>query len=169
MQSSSAAVLPAPEPVAPTAAAPPVPLVLFSLADRAFALPAGSVVQIAPAESLQEAVAGPAWRRGTVRQNGQEVEVLDLRVFLRMRATQTSADRHLITVRLGQGDRRCGLLAQRVWRVQALPLVPLVVPASWRNGPGSTFLRGVLAYEGRPLFLLDIDRLLTGPELAGEP
>lgn len=138
---------------------------LFTLADTRYAAKVGHVIEIATIPELTPVPNVPNWVRGVANLRGEILAVLDFRLFLGLEPLgQSDAGRMLVT-RTGHDDLTAGLVVDAVNGVTTLRTAELQPPTSPIEDKLSAFLLGVQEHDGRLVAALDLERLLTAPEV----
>ena len=150
------------------ATTPPVPSpetrhLLFAVADLDFAVPIGQVLEIARPAATTPLPHLPDWLAGVTMVRGDIVSVVDLGRFLGLPRGVAEPRARLLLVRAG--DVQAGLLVDRVAGVHVLPPTTGRLTERIGNDRVRPYLRGVANHNGRPLLILDLDRLFQSPEM----
>lgn len=135
--------------------------VVFTLFGRSFALPAAFVAEVTRPLELRSVPGAAATLRGTIPFRGTSLFVLDLPVLLGLNARIPLEKTHVLVVQGKGGGPRRGLLVQRVQGVEAVIRGEITMPPVLAASPAASYLKGITAHLGRPLYLLDIERLLA--------
>ena len=109
----------------------------------------------------------PAYIRGVLNLRGKVIAVVDLRQKFGMAPTAATDQTVIIVVQLQarDGDLTMGILVDEVLEVLDIAGKSIEPPPSFGVGTLETdFILGVGKAEKRVIFLLDIDRVLTGAE-----
>jgi uncharacterized repeat protein (TIGR01451 family) len=141
------------------------PYVIFTLLGTDYAVPIGNVVEMTRPLPATPVPNVPDWVLGVANFRGDIVSLVDFRLFLGLERPGALADQRLLVVRDRQENTTAGLLVDGVRGMRRLPpqrFRPAATPFQNRLAP---YLGGVTDFEGRLLAVLDLDQLLTSPEL----
>jgi purine-binding chemotaxis protein CheW len=107
--------------------------------------------------------------RGVINLRGKVIPVVDLRLQFGMSATEATEQTVIIVVQveLAAGPLTIGLLVDEVLEVLSIPAEQIEPPPSLGGAArGGQYQLGVGKTEKRVVFLLDIEKVLSGDELA---
>jgi purine-binding chemotaxis protein CheW len=135
-------------------------LVVFRLADRAYALSVENVGKILPMVALTPVPEGPTWLEGVLNLRGQVVPVVDLRARFGLSRRPVSLDTPLVIAEAG--DRTAGLIVDTVDEVLRLPRGSLSPPGELVQPSG--LVGSVAAIGDRVILVLDPELLLASSE-----
>jgi purine-binding chemotaxis protein CheW len=145
-------------------------LVCFSLGEQTFALPIDDVREAVALRPITPVFLVPDFVRGIMNLRGEVVAVLDLLRLLRLDSRRIREHSRVVIARgaptrYRRDHRVAGLLADTLCGVEEVAEGALEpCPATLPSGV-STYLRGVISREDRPLLLLDLDRIFNCDEL----
>lgn len=138
---------------------------LFTLGGTHYAVPLTSVVEIARVPPVFPVPNTPAWLLGVVNLRGDIVSLVDLTTFLGLDEGEPSAAKRLLVARADSGDLVAGLVVDRLGGLRDLAKTPAGTFAAKPNDRLAPFVNGVEELDNRLLVRLDLDRLLSAPEL----
>ena len=132
--------------------------VTFRIAAETYALPVTAVLEILRVEGITRVPHAPPSVRGITNMRGRVLPVMDLRARLGLGdATIVTASRIMVVASLG---RSIGLLVDSVEQVARLDRLRFQAPPRDVMTEESTYIVGVYQLDDRPMFLLDVDRVL---------
>jgi purine-binding chemotaxis protein CheW len=132
-------------------------LVTFFAGGAEYGVSVERVHEVVRLDAVTRVPAAPPHVRGLTTHRGRMIPVLDLSMMLGARAPTHGAQARLVTV--SAGARLVGLLVDRTAAVVSVP-----GPAAGPEGPRPAGLVTRTAeWQGRPVQVLDVDRLLEGP------
>jgi purine-binding chemotaxis protein CheW len=165
----SPAELPEPELVrgedSGTAAGPQLRYLVITVAglDCAVALP--HVLEIDHPRAVTPLPNVPRWLQGISQVRGDILSVVDLPGLLRLERGGPVRSSRLLVVRSLRDGLTLGLLVERVREIVRVPDGPLDPLAEPVPEGLARYLEGAIRTAQRPLPVLDLERLLQGPEL----
>jgi purine-binding chemotaxis protein CheW len=137
---------------------------LFSVAERDFALPTANVVEIARAPVITPLPCAPVWLQGVAVVGSDVLAILDVRAFFRLPSTGAASRGRLIVVTSRCKTFSTGLLVDSVRRIMRLNAERLT-PAESAELEVLPYVRGVVLGGRRPVQVLDVERFLASAEL----
>jgi len=104
--------------------------------------------------------------RGVINLRGRVIPVVDLRLKFGMSRTAATDQTVIIVVQFTSVNEEVtiGILVDEVLEVLAIPAEQIEPPPTFGTVIDTQFILGVGKSEKRVLFLLDIARVLSGPE-----
>lgn len=136
-------------------------LIVFTLADRRFALPAAAVREIVAAVAIQALPLAPPIVEGVINARGIVVPVLDVRARFGVAPSPLHQSQHFIIVRTNGRD-----VALRVDRATEVVAVPRAAIRAPDFTPGVLHVAGVAVVDDGLIVIQDIDRFLDVDEAA---
>lgn len=139
--------------------------VIFLLDGMHYAIPLANVLEILRLPRVTALPDVPEWLRGVTNLRGEVVSVVDLRVLLGLTRGDDSVSPRLVVVRSLSEEITTGWVVDRVVGIRGLvpeEIKPCATPAAGRI---TSFLQGLVNQDGRLVAVLDVDRILTSPEL----
>jgi purine-binding chemotaxis protein CheW len=111
----------------------------------------------------------PPYVKGVINLRGQVIPVLDLRGKFGMRTAQTTEETCIIVVEISQQGRKLstGIVVDHVSEVLDIPGANIEDAPQFGSTVDTTFILGMGKVGESVKILLDIDKVLTGIELAG--
>jgi purine-binding chemotaxis protein CheW len=107
----------------------------------------------------------PEWLRGVTNLRGEVLSVVDLRSLLGLAAPESSVAQRLIVVRSTLEDIATGWIVDRVIGVRGLAAEDLQPCSTLTSGAAMRFLSGIVECEDRLIAVLDVNRVLSSPEM----
>lgn len=137
-------------------------VVNFRIDDKEYAVPIEKISEIIyyrPATSLPQS---PDFIEGVVDLRGIVIPVFDLKKRLRMPTQNDIPPSHILIVHFK--ERMVGIIVDEVKQVYHIEEAGIQSPESFLAGEGSKHLRGVSNVNGRLVFILSVDTLLSDDE-----
>ncbi|MFM7704811.1 MAG: chemotaxis protein CheW [Rubrivivax sp.] len=135
----------------------------FKLADEEYGIDILRVQEIRSFEKPTRIARSPKHVLGVINLRGVIVPVIDLRVQLGME--RSAVDGFTVVIVLHIGSRIVGMVVDGVSDVVTLPPEQLRAAPGFESAIDGRHLMGLGALEERMLILLDIDQLMTSPEM----
>ncbi len=136
----------------------------FELAGIAHAIDCHDVVEVIPLVDVQGIFGAPSWVRGLFVYRGRPTPVLDLGELIASRTAQASYATRILVVRIGDGTRTLGLVADRATDVERVAEAD-VLDAPLQVEGARWFGRLIkTASSDKVVFLIDPRKVLS-PEL----
>jgi purine-binding chemotaxis protein CheW len=135
----------------------------FRLGTEEYGIGILSVQEIRGYEVPTRIANAPAWLPGVLNLRGQIVPVVDMR--LRFNLGQAGYDAFTVVIILNIGRHVIGMVVDAVSDVVTLAPEQVRPAPSLGGGIDAECLRGLGTVGERMLILLDIDRLMTAPEM----
>jgi len=110
----------------------------------------------------------PAYIKGVVNLRGQVIVVADLRAKFEMEACAKTDQTCIIVVEIAHGGRKLstGIIVDRVSEVLEIPSENIEDPPTFGTSVATDFILGMGKVGDAVKILLDIDRVMSGGELA---
>lgn len=145
------------------AGAPTQKFLTFLLAEEAYGIDIAEVQEIVAALPITRVPGAAPYVRGVVNLRGRVIPIIDLRARLELGRVEIDARSCIIVVRTDAA--RLGLLVDRVSEVA--DIAPADIQAVPEVGPAARteFLRGIGRTGSQLRLLLDLQRVLTLPDL----
>lgn len=150
---------------APSRGAQLVQFVIFKLADEDFAIPIGEVREIIRAVPVTPVPGSPESIRGMINVRGEIAVVVDLKARFSLRERTALQPKHIIIT--AQKKSLFAFMVDEVTEILRImgneikPTPPTVIKVE------ENYLTGVVIREGRLIALLDLEKVLAEPVLAG--
>jgi purine-binding chemotaxis protein CheW len=111
----------------------------------------------------------PQYVKGVINLRGQVIPVIDLRGKFGMQTAQTTEETCIIVVEISQQQRKLstGLVVDHVSEVLDIPGANIEDAPQFGGAVDTTFILGMGKVGESVKILLDIDRVLSGADLAG--
>ena len=141
-----------------------VQLVVFSLGDEEFGVDIAQVREIIKLVEITKMPNSPVFVEGVVNLRGSIATVIDLRTRLGIASPGNGEDTRIVIVELGNDI--VGMIVDSVAEVLRLPVRDIDETSLLTSQVGAEYIRGVGKLEDRILILLDLNKALTGSEVA---
>jgi len=140
----------------------------FTLAEETFAIEIVKVREVIDYVHVTRVPRMPAYLRGVINLRGSVVPVIDLRLILDMPSIEKTVDTCVIIAEvLVDGDAlHLGMLADSVQEVIDIDPSQIDPPPKLGSMLNTDFIRGMGKREEGFFIILNIDRVLSGDELA---
>lgn len=139
--------------------------VLFELGETCYAIPLDNVLELQRLPRLTPLPNVPDWLRGVMNLRGDILSVVDLRSLLGLPAFDQPQSQRLVVVRSTQEEIATGWVVDRVVGVRRLAIEEAQATVPTTNGIAVRFVRGLMSHEGKMVALLDVNRVLSSPEM----
>ena len=139
--------------------------VLFVLDDTPYALPMQNVLELQRLPRITSLPSVPGWLRGVTNLRGEVLSVVDLRSLLGLPEGSNSVTQRLIVVRSTQEEIATGWIVDRVIGVRRLTTTDMQPCSSLTTGATVGFLSGIVECDGQLVAVLDVNRVLSSPEM----
>jgi purine-binding chemotaxis protein CheW len=142
--------------------------VTLGLDREVFAVGVEAVIEILDARPLARVPNAPAFFAGLIDVRGRSVPVVDLRLKLGLPPAPTTHHTRIVVLEVERAEGRgvFGLQADRVFEVTGLDERQMEAPPEigvrWR----SDYIKGIGRSNGAFVIVFDLERLLSGEELA---
>lgn len=137
-------------------------LLIFNIQEDCFGIGLPQVVDVSQMVEITEVPRSPEFIEGMINLRGEVIYVLDLRKFFNYKSFSHSIYQKIIISNLHQ--KKIGLVVDSVDGIVDVPIKDITFPSS--ATPLASFLRGVVNYKERLIFILDMDKILTYEERA---
>lgn len=139
--------------------------VLFVLDDTQYAVPMENVLELQRLPRVTPLPTVPGWLRGAANLRGDVLSVVDLRSLLGLPAVESSASQRLIVVRSTLEEIATGWIVDRVIGVRRLATGDMQPTSTLATGASTRFLNGIVEYDNHLIAVLDVNRVLSSPEM----
>ena len=137
----------------------------FRLGDESYGIEILKVQEIRGYETPTAIANAPAFIKGVINLRGVIVPVLDLRVKFRL--SQANYDEFTVVIILNVAGRVVGVVVDSVSDVLTLPVDLIRPPPEFASATFDTrYITGLATVDDRMLILLDIEKLMTGADMA---
>jgi purine-binding chemotaxis protein CheW len=142
----------------------------FSLGGEVLAMEIHHVKEILQYSGITEVPLTAPEIRGVLNLRGAVVPVIDLAVRFGRAATDTDKRTCIIILEVGEGEAMTvmGIMVDHVSEVVEIPPADLEPPPVFGNKLRADFIRGVGRIGGRFVLILEMERVLSLAELAGQ-
>ena len=138
-------------------------LLAFTLGREEYGIDILKVQEIRGYEAVTRIANAPDFVKGVVNLRGTIVPIVDLRIKFRL-GTPTY-DELTVVIILNIGGRVIGMVVDTVSDVITLDVQAIKEPPEMGTAFNSEYLVGLGSFEERMLILVDIDKLMTSPEM----
>lgn len=139
--------------------------VLFVLHDTHYAVPMENVLELQRLPRITPLPSVPEWLRGVTNLRGKVLSVVDLRSLLGLPPAETSVSQRMIVVRSTREEIATGWIVDRMIGVRRLATEDVQPCSTLTTGAAGRFLNGIVDCEDRLIALLDVNRVLSSPEM----
>lgn len=138
----------------------------FKLAAEEYGLEILKVRELIGLLEITRVPRAPEFIRGLINLRGKVIPVVDLRVKFGMATVELTSQNVIIVVQIGSTSTglTMGILVDEVLEVHAIGEQDIEPPPNFQSQAVADFILGVGKADKRIIFLLDIDRVLTGAE-----
>ena len=145
--------------------APASEFLTFRLGDESYGIEILKVQEIRGYETPTAIANSPAFIKGVINLRGVIVPVLDLRIKFKL--PQASYDEFTVVIILNVAGRVVGVVVDSVSDVLTLAAGTIRPTPEFSSATFDTrYITGLGSVEGRMLILLDIEKLMTGADMA---
>ena len=149
----------------PESASPAVKHVLFMLNESHYAVPLANVLELQRLPHITLLPNVPDWLRGVTNLRGDVLSVVDLRSLLGLPVAESIVSQRLIVVRSTREEISTGWVVDRVTGIRGIADEDLQPCSTLMTGPAVSFLSGVVERDARLIAVLDVNRVLSSPEM----
>lgn len=140
--------------------------ILLSLEKTFFALPLSSTLEVGRPPDITPLPNLPNWVQGISNIRGEIVSFIDLKAFFGISSTGNSVERRFLIVH--NQNIKVGIIVDRIMGILFLDQIDADLQNSpYREGEIANYILGVAVSEERLTNILDIDKLLSSPRMAG--
>lgn len=139
--------------------------VVFVLDEAHYAVPLVNVLELQRLPRIAALPHVPDWLRGVTNLRGEVLSVVDLRSMLGLPTTQNAGSQRLVVVRSTREDISTGWIVDRVVGIRGITAEELKPCSTLMTGPAVSFLSGIIERDGRLIAVLDVNRVLSSPEM----
>ena len=139
--------------------------VLFVLDDTPYAVPMQNVLELQRLPKITPLPSVPAWLRGVTNLRGEVLSIVDLRSLLGLPEVAHSVSQRLIVVRSTQEEIATGWIVDRVIGIRRLTTDDMQSCSSLTTGAAVRFLSGLVDCDDQLVAVLDVNRVLSSPEM----
>ncbi len=137
-------------------------LVLFDLANEAYGMDIGVVLEIIRMQEITKVPRTPEFVEGIINLRGKIIPVVDLRKRFSLPVTDETADNRIVVVDIdGQG---IGMVVDAVAEVMRINSGSIEPPSEAITTQESDYLLGIAKLDDRLIILLDMNKLLLTEE-----
>lgn len=137
-------------------------ILLFNIHSDFFGMSLFNIVEVIQIVEITEVPLSPKFIEGMINLRGEVIYIIDLRKLLGYEPLSYSIFQKIIIANMQQ--KKIGLIVDSVDNVVKVPLKDITFPSS--STPLSEFLRGVVNYKEKLIFILDLNKVLNYEEKA---
>lgn len=141
-------------------------LVTFRVGGELFGAPISAVQEIVRVPAITQIPQAPEFVEGVINLRGRVIPVVDMRRRLGSLADATGEHSKSRILVIEAGGRLVGVVVDEVSEVLKLSEERVEAAPPMISGLSNQYINGVGKLDGRLLILIDIERVLTGEELA---
>lgn len=140
----------------------------FKLAEEEYGLEILKVQEIIKMMSITHVPRTPAFVRGVINLRGKVIPVIDLRLKFSMEAKETTDKTCVIVVQVARGDESVtiGIIVDEVSEVLDIAAQEIEAAPAFGSDIDTKFILGMAKTRDGVKILLDIDKVLSGEEIA---
>ena len=146
-------------------AAPAEKHLLFVLHEAQYAIPLANVFELQRMPHITALPNVPDWLLGVMNLRGEILSVVDLRSLLGLPAAASSTSKRLIVVRSTREEISTGWIVDHVAGIRGIAAEDLQPCSTLMPGPALSFLNGVVERDSHLIAVLDVNRVLSSPEM----
>lgn len=139
--------------------------VLFELDGTQYAIPMENVLELQRLPRITPLPLTPDWLCGVTNLRGEVLSVIDLRSLLGLPAADSSLSQRLVVVRSTVEEIATGWIVDRMIGVRRLASDDMQPSSTLTIGAAVRFLSGIVDCEGQLVALMDVNRILSSPEM----
>ncbi len=139
-------------------------LVTFKIGDEEFSVPILKVQEIIRITDITRVPSAPHFVEGVINLRGKVIPIIDIRKRFGLPCLDCDGSSRIIVV--DSGNKVVGLIVDSVSEVLRLPRSTVEPPPSMTGGVESEYIEGIGKLGERFVALLDVDRILTGSQMA---
>ncbi|MCX6345226.1 MAG: chemotaxis protein CheW [Armatimonadetes bacterium] len=140
----------------------------FTLGEEGFAIEISKIREVLDFTDLTTVPRTPDYMRGVINLRGNVVPIVDLRLQLGMSAVEKTVDTCIVIVEVDMGADmlHVGMLADSVQEVVDIDHSQIEPAPKMGTRLNTEFIRGMAKRDDKFSIILDIDKVLSGEELA---
>lgn len=138
---------------------------LFVLDDTSYAVPMENVLELQRLPHITPLPLSPGWLRGVTNLRGEVLSVVDLRSLLGLPPAASSVSQRLVVVRSTAEEIATGWIVDRMIGMRRLAMDDMQPSSMLTIGAAVRFLSGIVDCEGQLIAVLDVNRVLSSPEM----
>ena len=144
---------------------PGVKHVVFVLDETPYAVPMENVLELQRLPRITPLPSSPEWLRGVTNLRGEVLSVVDLRSLLGLSSAENTVSQRLVVVRSTVEEIATGWIVDRMIGVRRLAMDDMQPSSTLTIGAAVRFLSGIVDCEGQLVAVLDVNRVLSSPEM----
>lgn len=144
---------------------PAVKHVVFVLNDSYYAVPMVNVLELQRLPNITLLPHVPDWLRGVTNLRGDVLSVVDLRSLLGLPVAAGTVSQRLIVVRSTREEIATGWVVDRVIGIRGIASEDLKPCSTLMTGTAASFLSGIVEQDAHLIAVLDVNRVLSSPEM----
>jgi purine-binding chemotaxis protein CheW len=139
---------------------PEIGVLLFRLADEIYAIPSGSVREVARYRAFTPVPGAPQTLPGILSQRGTILPVVELRPLLGLDVIEPTRATRFVIIAHNEVDMT--VVVDAVLDLSGLPADSIEPPPTALDPARARFLRGVTQLDDQPVALIDLDQVIAG-------
>lgn len=144
---------------------PGVKHVLFVLNETQYAVPMENVLELQRLPRITPLPSVPAWLRGVTNLRGEVLSIVDLRSLLGLPVAETHVSQRLVVVHSMLEEIATGWIVDHVIGMRRLMTDDMLPASTLTTGASARFVSGLVEYDGQLIAVLDVNRILSSPEM----
>lgn len=137
-------------------------VVSFSLSNEEYGVDIGQVQEINRMVSITHVPRAPHFMEGVINLRGQLIPIIDLRTRFGMPRSEPTKNTRIVVTEIG--SKRVGIVVDSVSEVLRIPLDQVEDAPEMIAGVETEYIRGVGKVDDRLIIMLDLARVISGPE-----
>ncbi|MCX7418936.1 MAG: chemotaxis protein CheW [Planctomycetia bacterium] len=139
--------------------------VVFVLNATHYAVPLANVLEIQRVPQITALPHVPDWLRGVTNMRGDVLSVVDLRMLLKIELAECSQDERMVVVKSTKEELAIGWIVDRVVGIRGIEPSELKSTSLLPADSMASFIAGIIQRDDRLIAVLDVNRVLSSPEL----
>lgn len=135
----------------------------FTLGDEEYAVDILAVQEIRGYDPVTRIAGAPDFIKGVINLRGAIVPIVDMRIKLGL--PSVTYCEFTVVIILAIGERQMGMVVDSVSDVVTLPPEQIKPPPELGAAIDTRYITGLATIDARMVIVLDIARLMTGPEM----
>jgi purine-binding chemotaxis protein CheW len=137
-------------------------VVSFKLGPEEYGVDIAQVQEINRMVAVTHVPRAPVFMEGVINLRGQLIPIIDLRTRFGMPRADRSKNTRIVVTEVG--GKRIGMVVDSVSEVLRLPVDAVEPAPDMIAGIDTDYIRGVGKVDDRLIILLDLAKIITGPE-----
>jgi purine-binding chemotaxis protein CheW len=137
-------------------------VVSFALGKEEYGVDIAQVQEINRMVAITHVPRAPHFMEGVINLRGQLIPIIDLRTRFGMPRSEPTKNTRIVVTEIG--SKRVGIVVDSVSEVLRIPLDQVEDAPEMIAGVETEYIRGVGKVEDRLIIMLDLARVISGPE-----